>query len=558
MAKIHSVSINNFRGIKEFKQSFYEKPFICIIGRGDSGKSTILEAISSALSSSWNITFYDSDFYNCDTSLPIVIEATLYNLPDYFLNEKYGLFLRGINPEGDIFDDFEIDEGIPAITIRLEVKDDLEPKWYIINSRPHQEPIVISAAARARFNAFLISDFTDRHFSWSKGNPLYSILQKEGPPENEGKNIVINAFRKAKGDIDTAKFDELSGPIEKVIKKASELGVDIRKANTTIDFKDISIKDNRVCLHDEIKIPFRLKGKGIKRLISIAIQLTLVDNGGIILIDEIEQGLEPDRVQHLVNQLKKHSAGQIFITTHSSNVAVELDATDFMIMKTKANDLIQVDLSLQGAIRKNPEALFARKLIICEGATEVGICRAINDHRISIGRPNAAYNGIRVVDGTGSGFIEYCKGFHSIGFKLIAFCDNDESAINSKKNQLTLLGIDIAESEISNSIESQVFKDLPWNGIKELITYQIEKSSLQSVKDSIESRISASLQIDWIEIESSALRIALGTIANNSEWFKRTDHGEYLGSVICKYIGEMNPCRLKNQFEKIIEWMDDV
>ncbi len=62
MATIHEISIKIFRGIKEFKQSLYKTNFICLIGRGDSGKSTILEAISYVLSSSWNFTFYDSDF----------------------------------------------------------------------------------------------------------------------------------------------------------------------------------------------------------------------------------------------------------------------------------------------------------------------------------------------------------------------------------------------------------------------------------------------------------------------------------------------------------------
>ena len=76
MAKLHSITIKNFRGIKYFEHKFYSDKFICLIGKGDSGKSTILEAISYVLSPNWNITFYDSDFYNCNTNDSIVIEAT--------------------------------------------------------------------------------------------------------------------------------------------------------------------------------------------------------------------------------------------------------------------------------------------------------------------------------------------------------------------------------------------------------------------------------------------------------------------------------------------------
>ena len=175
MATLYSLSIKNFRGVKEFHQYFYCKKIVCLIGRGDSGKTTVLEAISYVLSPSWNITFYDSDFYNCKTDDSIEIEATLTDLPDFFLQGKYGLQIRGIKEDDNsLIDDFEIGESKPALTIRLEVKRDLEPVWSIINER--NEPISISGSARAKLNTFLISDYTDRHFSCSKGNHLYSIF----------------------------------------------------------------------------------------------------------------------------------------------------------------------------------------------------------------------------------------------------------------------------------------------------------------------------------------------------------------------------------------------
>ena len=73
MAMISSLSIKNFRGIKEFYHEFRDKKFVCLIGRGDSGKSTILDAISYVLSPSWTIPFYDTDFYDYNTK-----EATIF------------------------------------------------------------------------------------------------------------------------------------------------------------------------------------------------------------------------------------------------------------------------------------------------------------------------------------------------------------------------------------------------------------------------------------------------------------------------------------------------
>lgn len=45
MPKLFHLHIENFRGIKKFDHSF-NGGMTCIIGRGDSGKTTILDAIS--------------------------------------------------------------------------------------------------------------------------------------------------------------------------------------------------------------------------------------------------------------------------------------------------------------------------------------------------------------------------------------------------------------------------------------------------------------------------------------------------------------------------------
>ena len=95
MARIHSLHIENFRGIKTFDQVFQMKPFICLIGRGDSGKTTILKAISCVLCPNWNISISDLDYYNADISQDIVIEAVVGNLPVELSNlQKYGQYIN--------------------------------------------------------------------------------------------------------------------------------------------------------------------------------------------------------------------------------------------------------------------------------------------------------------------------------------------------------------------------------------------------------------------------------------------------------------------------------
>ncbi len=65
MAKIHNLKIKNFRGIKELDHTFGPANFVCLVGRGDSGKTTILEAIEYALYPNWSPSISDNDFVDC-------------------------------------------------------------------------------------------------------------------------------------------------------------------------------------------------------------------------------------------------------------------------------------------------------------------------------------------------------------------------------------------------------------------------------------------------------------------------------------------------------------
>ena len=151
--------------------------------------------------------------------------------------------------------------------------------------------------------------------------------------------------------------------------------------------------------------------------------------------------MEPDRAQHLAKTLKLGNTGQIFITTHSRDVIVELDVANlYKIIKNEKN-LRKLKDSMQGTVRKNPEAFFSDKVIVCEGATEVGFCRSLNNKRLLDGKDNISLKGVRLVDGTGSEFINYCKDFVECGYEVCAFCDSDDSNINDKKQELKDIGV---------------------------------------------------------------------------------------------------------------------
>ena len=80
MARSRLLEIQNFRSIQAL--TWAPSPGInCLIGPGDSGKSTILDAIDFTVGTRRNLSFSDTDFYALEIATPVVISVTIGDLP---------------------------------------------------------------------------------------------------------------------------------------------------------------------------------------------------------------------------------------------------------------------------------------------------------------------------------------------------------------------------------------------------------------------------------------------------------------------------------------------
>ena len=102
MPKIRFVEIRNFRSIKSLVWS--PGPGVnCLVGPGDSGKSTILDAIDFCMGSRKSLPITDADFHGLDVEKPISIQVTVGSLDDSLKSlDTYGSFLRSFTSDSKI------------------------------------------------------------------------------------------------------------------------------------------------------------------------------------------------------------------------------------------------------------------------------------------------------------------------------------------------------------------------------------------------------------------------------------------------------------------------
>ena len=74
---------------------------------------------------------------------------------------------------------------------------------------------------------------------------------------------------------------------------------------------------------------------------------------------------------------------------------------------------------------------------------------------------------------------------------------------------------------------------------------------------SIKSKYEGNFPDDFKNSDTPEMRQAIGEVAKNNRWFKRIDHGEFLGVTIFECFEELNSEKIKLQLEKLSKWIDE-
>lgn len=541
--------IEHFRGIKSAKWVI-DRRLIGLVGAGDSTKTTLLEAIGLVLSPNYSPQFTDADFYDLDLSKNVVIEATVTGLPENLIKEsQLGKDRSGIMPDGTLVHD-PVDEAEECLIVRLTVTPELEPMWEV--ARPGSDDVrPISASQRRQLGFFRLGEWPDHHLRWARGSALSGMT--EGG--DGALSVILEAQRGARKAVFEGEPNALHTAAAEAQASAGRFGA-AAFSQLRPGLEPVSATSAHTLMLHDGEVPLSSLGLGTRRLTSLSIQDQAMANGSIIAIDEVEHGLEPHRLANALYQLKKRTesgAIQVIMTTHSPVAVKTLRAADLVVVhadgegRTMCCPVSEELENVQGTVRHAPEALLGRRVLVGEGATEVGFLRGLLHHwdaeQMEAAGGTATTIGTVLVNGAGGTQpTQRAQNFWQLGYPTCMLVDNDDRAIDESVAEAKMAGVGVQRWGTDNSLEDEVIATLSAEGLQALVDAALDARGEDSIRDAVTTRLGCGRLTGtnvyaWrtqAAVDDAALRTAIAAAATTKKgaWFKSEDRGEELARIV--------------------------
>lgn len=538
--QIRHLRVENFRGTAALDW----KPgaaFCCLIGPGDAGKSTVLDAIEAALSSRW-LFFGEHDFPGGNTSKTILVDVTVGELSKALKSdERFGLYIRGWTTAGELRDEPEGDDE-PVLTVRLIVDATLEPVWQIVCDRA-DEPRTISNRDRALFGLVRLAGDDARHLAWGQG----SILSRLTGDSDEAATRLAAAYKAARDSANLGDIAALADAAGAAERSAKSFGAYVEGGyGPGLELGRGGVSTGSIALHDG-GVPLRLAGLGSRRLATLAIQKSAITEGAIVLVDEIEHGLEPHRVMGAISQLRgdqKGAAdqgkptGHILLTTHSEVALGEAGAASLRVVRTsrpgRTTAIVRPGAPdpIRALMRFAPRALFSRRILVSEGMTEVGVLNGVREFwpRLHGGLP-IEHVGAFIADGNGAEAPTIALGLRGLGYEVAVYRDSDNALAADVATRFEAAGVPVIEYGGGLDVEHAIISEADDSQMQRLIEHLRAERGEGKINDNLR----VALGLDAAEItlvfeawelfsphDAAELRRRIADICVERRWLK--DH----------------------------------
>jgi putative ATP-dependent endonuclease of OLD family len=425
-AHIRKLTIRRFRGLEKFDW-LPTAGMNVILGGGDVGKTTVLEAIALLLSPSNAVVVSESDYWLRDSSKDFEIEAVMA-LPDSTGISTQHTFSwpwawngedAAAPPTADDGDDMPTPSE-PVYRVRVRGTTELELVWEVV--QPHGEADHFSVAVRRKIGVVRLSadERNDRDLRLVYGSALDRLLADGALRARIGKEVSaldLHSVLNADGKKAIEQLDQRM--LQAALPQELKLGL------TTSQGLSIGALIGLLAKKDGVSLPLANWGAGTRRMATLEITSSTENEASVTIIDEIERGLEPYRLRKLLGILRANH-GQTFITTHSPVAISCADEAHLWYLDSKGDIGALPSEKIAPQQRRDPETFLARVAVIAEGPTEVGFLRFLLERAFA---SEPLDHGVRVCDGQGNAAtLDLLETLSSAGLLFAGFVDCEGTA----------------------------------------------------------------------------------------------------------------------------------
>lgn len=435
-----------------------------ILGGGDSGKTTILDALALLFSPSGAIVIADTDYFGRRIAEGFMIEA-LISMPQSTGVSRQTKALFPWHWDGSDAVQPPAEDGPGAAfdpVYRLRVRGTADLDLFYETIQPNGAADVYSVALRRSIGMVRLGgdDRNDRDLRLVQGSALDRLL---ADPTLRSRLGALFADTKVEEELKTeakANLAQLDATFqERALPSGLGLGLNIGQGQTLNAL--IALTAQR----DGYELPLTSWGAGTRRLAALAIAGAWREDAPLTLVDEIERGLEPYRQRAVVRELMT-SGAQVFLTTHSPTAIRAADHAALWHL-TPAGALGSLDAQKTRAHQaRDPELFLSRHGIIAEGKTEVGFVTAL---LVDILQINLDDHGLRVSDAVGNDTaLDLLEALAEAGLPFAGFVDDEGRSPTRWARLKTALGPSLLQWS-NGCLEENVLQHVADNALMEFV-----------------------------------------------------------------------------------------
>jgi putative ATP-dependent endonuclease of OLD family len=539
--QIRRVRIERYRGIEKLVWC-PGRGINCLIGPGDSGKSTILDAIALVLSPAPGRVASEHDYHGGDVEAGFKVELLVGQLDEEALSAWPAAPLWTWLSAEKRAQAAPDSEGEGVLCLRATGTDDLEVTHAAID--PSEGELPLSPSKRQAFGLSRISSPSAayRELRMSRG----SLLARNVQP-GQLRALVTEAMQATRDEFSVpeetaARLRELSEALRAIAPGAGDLDLAILSPPGQNLLSSVGLFGTS----GKFPVPLASAGLGTQQLALFTLARLLISGSPLFVIDEVESGLEPFRQRDLIARIRRTIAddGQAFITTHSPTAVGEMTIEELhrvSCLGEGSGRVVALPSGLEAIRRGDPEALLCRIPLILEGQTEMGVLRPVLDRKAAEVGTTLGALGIRLVDGAGQPkLFAITDELVKAGERFGAFLDEEKDHKGKRAALAAADHVAFGTYTDAGCFEEALSKQLSIEELDRLIAAPdaTGRSHSDSRYQQLNSELGAQSRKTLAELETEIgeerCRAAFSDVAKKRDWFKTLQASLVVGEYLCE------------------------